>query len=190
MGARVDRVSDARIRHDLLIARRGQAFFSRQLRTLRDSELSGRSRVAGWTRAHVVAYAGLSARAITRLTEWALEGSGSELWSDRTTRDAEIDFSATLPAEALRSLSEHAAVHLDVEWRDLSDRAWETSVGEGSIGPMALSATPMFRARQVWLGALALDAGASAADIPAEILRVLAPVGEPLVVPATPASWP
>ncbi|MDQ2624405.1 MAG: maleylpyruvate isomerase family mycothiol-dependent enzyme, partial [Actinomycetota bacterium] len=119
MGARTDRTSDPRILEALLHARRGQAYFSRKLAELRNDELDGPSLLAGWSRRHVVAHVGLNARALTRLTEWAATGVETPMYDSPGARDADIEFSATLPDRALRHLAAHAAVHLDVEWRDL-----------------------------------------------------------------------
>src|SRR5690606_37927969 len=43
-------------------------------------------------------------------------------------RMAEIRRGESLPPRALRHLAHHAAIHLDVEWRDLDAAAWDASV--------------------------------------------------------------
>src|SRR5690606_37166878 len=74
VAARTDRTTDPGLRAALLLARRGQAYFSRKLNELRKDELDAPSLVPGWTRRHVVAQVGYNARALTRLTEWAATG--------------------------------------------------------------------------------------------------------------------
>ncbi|MGP3533198.1 maleylpyruvate isomerase N-terminal domain-containing protein [Microbacterium sp. RD1] len=190
MSARADLVTTPAIQRDLLTARRGQAYFARHVRNLRDADFSAPSLVEGWTRADVVAFVGLSARALTKLTEWARRGAGEEAWVSRSARDAEIAFTATLPVEALRTLSDHAAVHLSVEWRDLTDAEWQQEVGGGYAPRMPVSATPLLRARQVWHGALALDCGAEPSELPDAIAgRGASPDGAAGEVPRHPELW-
>ena len=171
MGARTDNVSDPALAAELLLARRGQAFFSRKVNELRDEDFRAASRVPGWSRAHVVAHIGYHARAVARLIEGAASGRHLGMYDTADQHAEEVDFGATLPVEALRNLVAHAAVHLNVEWRDLPAPAWSSTVllEDGSAVPA--SATAWLRAREVWLGALDLRNGAGAADLPAEVRR-------------------
>jgi maleylpyruvate isomerase len=190
VSARSDLVTTPAIRRDLLTARQGQAYFARHVRFLRDSDFSAPSLVEGWTRAELVSFVGLSARAMTRLTEWARIGSGEEAWASRSARDAEVAFTATLPVEAIRTLSDHAAVHLTVEWRDLTDDQWQQEVGGGYVEKAPVSATPLLRARQVWVGAVALDCGAHPSELPDAVAGVLTSRGAAgLTVPDDPDQW-
>lgn len=168
MPARIDNVSDPGLAAELLLARRGQAFFARKLNELRDEEFARASTVPGWTRAHVIAHAGYHARAIARLVEGARTGSPTPMFDSPDQQREEIEFGATLPTEALRNLAAHAAVHLNVEWRDLPEDAWSTSVDLGGR-VVPVSATVGERAREVWIRAIQLDNGASAADLPVEV---------------------
>lgn len=170
MPARTDRTTDPDLRAALLLARRGQAYFSRALNELRDDELDAPSLVPGWTRRHVVAHVGLNARALTRLTQWAATGVETPMYPSRAERDAEIEYGATLPARALRSLSAHAAVHLDVEWRDLPPDAWHARVRTVMGRKVPASATVWMRTREVWVHAVDLDHGASYRQFPAELV--------------------
>lgn len=171
MGARTDNVSDPTLAAELLLARRGQAFFSRKVNELRDEDFAGPSRVPGWSRAHVVAHIGYHARAVARLVEGAAAGRQVPMYDTPQQHAEEVDFGATLPVEALRNLVAHAAVHLNVEWRDLPAGEWSSSVllEDGSTAPA--SATAWLRARELWLGALDLRNGADATDLPAEVRR-------------------
>lgn len=171
MGARTDDVSDPVLAADLLLARRGQAFFSRKVNELRDEEFAAPSLVPGWSRAHVIAHIGYHARAVARLVEAAASGRQVPMYDTPDQHAEEVDFGATLPVEALRNLVAHAAVHLNVEWRDLPEPAWSRTVllDDGSAVPA--SATARLRAREVWLGALDLRNGAVAADLPADVRR-------------------
>lgn len=173
MPARTDRTTDPALRAQLLLARRGQAFFSRALNELRGDELDAPSLVPGWTRRHVAAHVGLNARALTHLTEWAATGVETPMYASPTERDEEIAFAATLPARALRNLSAHAAVHLDVEWRDLEPAAWEAQVRTAQGRVVPARETVWMRTREVWVHAVDLDHGASFRQFPPELVDAL-----------------
>jgi maleylpyruvate isomerase len=171
--ARTDQATDPQLLAGLLLARRGQAYFSRKLNELRNDELDAPSLVAGWTRRHVVAHVGLNARALTRLTEWAATGVETPMYASPGERDQEIEFAATLPARALRNLCAHAAVHLDVEWRDLPEEAWHAPVRTALGRVVPASETVWMRTREVWVHAVDLDNGGSFGDFPAELVDAL-----------------
>jgi maleylpyruvate isomerase len=169
MPGRTDQVDDPQIRADLLLARRGTAFFSRKLNELSDADLDGPSLLAGWGRRHVVAHVGYNARALTRLTEWAATGIETPMY-EPGQRDEEIAFGATLSPLALRNLSDHAVVHLNVEWRDLPRDAWDAEVRTVQGRTVPVSETVWMRSREVWLHAIDLDNGARMSDLPAEFI--------------------
>ena len=173
MPARTDLTTDPALKAGLLLARRGQAYFSRKLNELGNDELDAPSLVPGWTRRHVVAHVGLNARALTRLTEWAATGVENPMYPSPQARDEEIEYGATLPARALRHLSAHAAVHLDVEWRDLPDEAWRAQVRTAQGRLVPASETVWMRTREVWVHAVDLDNGASFRQFPPELVDLL-----------------
>ena len=128
MVARHDLTTDPGLQDALLQARRGTAFFARKLNELTDAQLDGDSLLPGWSRRHLAAHIGYNARAIARLIEWAATGVETPMYSSPTARNQEIDFGATLSPIALRNLVDHAAIHLNVEWRDLPDEKWSNEV--------------------------------------------------------------
>lgn len=152
-------------------ARRGTAYFARKLNELSDADLARPSRVPDWTRRSVVACTAYHARMLTRVTETARTGLIREPYASPGQRDEEIEDGATLPSGALRHLAAHAAVHLNVEWRDLSSEAWDAPLS--FAGTPAARATPWLRARQVWLRALDLRNGADPRDFPRAFLVAL-----------------
>ncbi|WP_053204155.1 maleylpyruvate isomerase family mycothiol-dependent enzyme [Jiangella muralis] len=173
MAARTDRTEDPALAAALLLARRGQAYFSRFVRDLRDGELDAPSLVPGWSRRHIVAHVGLNARALTRLTAWAASGVETPMYSSPAARDREIELAATLPATALRHLSDHAAIHLNVEWRDLDDASWRSEVVTAQGRRVPARETVWMRTREVWVHAIDLDAGGRFEDLPARLLDQL-----------------
>ena len=160
-GARYD--ASAAPAEALLTARRGTSYFARKLNELPDGALDGPSRCEGWSRRHLVAHMGYRARALARLVEAVRTGQGA---SKADTLEVEVAQGKTLQARALRSLFHHASIHLDVEWRDLTDADWDNCVSLGDGREVALSDTPLLWAREVWRGAVDLGNGGRAADLP------------------------
>ena len=173
MVARTDKTTDAGILAGLLLARRGTAYFQRKLAELRDDEFDGPSLLPGWDRRHVIAHVGYNARALTHLTEWAATGVETPMYASPDARNAEIEYGATLSPAALRNLSAHAAVHLNVEWRDLEPEAWGAEVRTAQGRTVPASETVWMRTREVWLHAVDLDNGGSFAHFPAELIDKL-----------------
>lgn len=171
VGARYD-APDAPAR-ELAWARQGTAYFARVLADLSDEQLYQPSLVPDWTRAHVVAHVGYNARALTRLTEWAATGIEQPMYASPQQRGAEIERGSTLPARALRNLVDHAAVHLDVEWRDLPEGSWDNPVVTAQGRTVAVRETAWMRTREVWIHAVDLDGGGSFLDFPPEVLDAL-----------------
>ena len=147
---------------DLLLARRGAAFFARQVVGLSDAALAGPARTGGRSRAHVVAEVSLRARAMAL----ALEGLREGRTPARRDWASEIDLAVTLPPRALRTLLQHCDVHLDVEFRDLPADLWSGEVALGTEGAVPAGSLPLRRARDLWTGALDLNHGAREADLP------------------------
>lgn len=175
-GARYDAANAPAL--ELGWARRGSAYFARKLNELSDDELAGPSLVAGWTRRHVAAWIGYQARALARLVERARTGADLHMFDRPEQRAEEIADGATLPTGALRHLVTHAEIHLNVEWRELLDRDWDSPLNGHDDEPATARQTGWIRAREIWLQALALGNGGTLRDAPADFLRAL--IGERL----------
>jgi maleylpyruvate isomerase len=173
MAGRTDNVSDPELAARLLLARRGQAYFSRKLHELRDEDFDKPSLLPGWSRRTVAAHVGLNARAVSRLVQWAATGVETPMYDSPTQRDDEIEFGATLPIQAIRNLSDHAAVHLNVEWRDLPEERWSAEVVTAQGRTVPVSETVWMRTREVWLHAVDLDNGARVEQFPPELIPLL-----------------
>jgi maleylpyruvate isomerase len=168
--ARHDQVTDPRLAASLLTARRGTAYFARKLAELADDDFDAPSMVAGWDRRHVIAHVGYNARALTRLVEWAATGIETPMYASPEQRGKEIEDGATLKPIALRHLVAHSTVHLNVEWRDLSESAWQAEVRTAQGRVVPVSETPWMRSREVWIHAVDLDNGGSFRDFPPEVV--------------------
>lgn len=158
-GARYDAPSAPA--EDLLLARRGTAFFARKLMELDDSGLFQPSAVPGLTRAHVVAKVSYAARAHALAFDM-LTGADTGDYDP----NLDIGLATTFPARALRHLFKHSEVHLNVCWRDLSSVQWDQTVtlpdGTGAVARML----PLRRAAMIWQSAIDLGNGASVRDMP------------------------
>lgn len=173
MPARADLTSDPAILADLLTVRRGTAYFARQLSRISDADLDAPSLLTDWSRRHVVAHVGYNARALTRLVRWANTGVETPMYSSPQARGQEIERGASLPGRALRHLVEHAAISLDVEWRDTPPHAWARRVRTAQGREVPLAETVWMRIREVWLHAIDLDNGARMSEVPDDVLRRL-----------------
>ena len=170
MPARHDLVEDTRTIAELATVRLGTAFYRRALDQVTDAELDGPSLLPGWQRRHLVAHVGYNARAVARLVDWAVTGVETPMYSSPDARAEEIELGATLNPEALRTLNEHAAIDLDVRWRDLPADRWDAHVITAQGREVPASETIWMRTREVWLHAVDLDSGARLDDVPRPVL--------------------
>ena len=148
---------------ELAMARRGTAYFARLLNGLADADLDSPTAREGWSRRAVIAQTGYHARHLGLFIAAAQNGTA---WDQSLIPSPqEIALGETLPPRALRHLIDHASVHLNVAWRDMSDTDW----GRTCNG-VALRDTPMLRARLLWQNALDLNAGGRVKDAPEGVL--------------------
>lgn len=165
-GARFD--SPAAPASELLLARRGAAYFARKLNELDDVALDGES-LDGISRRLILARVGYEARSMARIAEAAREGRAAESLGDPEQVPDDEVLGASLPAHALRYLLEHAQAHLNVEWRDLADEAWDRMVVSLKGHRVTPRATVRARAVTLWFNAIALGNGGRLRDIPIDI---------------------
>lgn len=154
-------------------ARRGTAYFARMLNGLSDAALDEPTRIAGVSRRQMVAHVGYHARLLSEIVAWARSGAASRFPLDATLNAEDIRRQATQPVRALRNLFAHSAVHLNVEWRDLSDAQWDASVQDRAGRPIAIRNTPWRRALAVWLHAIDLGNGGRFDDLPPDFVKAL-----------------
>ena len=173
MPARTDRATDPQVVADLAAVRLGTASFRRALSKVSDQGFDENSGLPGWTRRHLTAHVGYNARALSRLVVWADTGVETPMYASPQERDSEIELGATLRPQALRSLSDHAAIELDVRWRDLPAQRWGETVVTAQGRSVPVSETLWLRTREVWLHAVDLRTGTRVRDIPEAVLRRL-----------------
>lgn len=173
MPARTDQCTDPEVLDWLLQTRRGTAYFARKLNELDNAELADDSSLGGWTRKHLVAHVGYNARALARLVAWAASGVETPMYPSASARNEEIALGATLSPIALRNLFDHAAIHLNVEWRDLPGDRWQQEVRTIQGRTLPVAETVWLRCREVWIHAVDLGNGGRFADIPEPVLQRL-----------------
>lgn len=151
---------------DLILARRGTAFFARLLTGLPDDSLAGSSARPGRSRAHIVAEVGYDARHQALALEAMARGKIYVPVADGEDKLPEIELATTLPVRALRFLFRHSEVHLNVCWRDLKDDQWDRPVTlvDGTV--CVVRDLPRIRARRLWHSAIDLSAGGQVLDLP------------------------
>ncbi|WP_417278062.1 maleylpyruvate isomerase N-terminal domain-containing protein [Celeribacter sp.] len=147
---------------DLLLARRGTAYFARKLMELSDDDLYAPSAISGLTRAHIIVRVSYEARYQALALEALDKGEALELPEELPS----LDLAATLPARALRHLFQHSEVHLNVCWRDLSEAQWDAALALAGGTLTTPRALPLMRAKGIWQGALDLGNGARLKDVP------------------------
>lgn len=175
MVARQVLTADPAVLADLAAARLGEAAFRRELSRVDDAGFDAPTLLPGWTRRHLVAHVGYNARALSRLVVWADTGVETPMYASPEARNAEIDLGATLSPRALRSLAEHAAIELDVRWRDLPEDRWAAPVRTAQGREVPVRETLWLRQREVWLHAVDLGAGLRVRDLPEDFLVRLLP---------------
>ncbi|SEQ79352.1 maleylpyruvate isomerase N-terminal domain-containing protein [Thalassovita taeanensis] len=147
---------------DLLLARRGTAFFARKLNELSDSDLDKPSLCDGWSRRHVIADICFSARA----QAIALKKLREPLTLEEETWTPDLALGITLPPHALRHLFDHTAIHLNVEYRDLTNDDWQRSLALGPDSALPVRELPIRRAQEIWLAAYHLAVDVRLLDLP------------------------
>jgi len=171
-GARYD--AEGAPARELNWARLGTAYFARKLNELNDAQLKEPSGVPGWTRAEIVADVGYHARALCRQIEAvAAHLAPLPMFESRAEQLSDVRLGGTLPPRALRHLVEHAAIHLDVVWRDLPGSDWSVSAPDAIGRPRALASTALERAAVLWLAAIDLENGGRHQDLPQDLRLTL-----------------
>lgn len=154
---------------DLLLARRGTAYFARLLNGLSDAALNDESARPPLSRRAIVAMVAYDAR--DQSATLAAIRTGTDL-PDPVARSAameRIELASTLPAHALRALFHHSSVHVNTEWRDLTEAGWTDARALHAHAGRPVAELPLLRARMIYRAATQLGAGGRASDIPSKV---------------------
>ncbi|HTU76665.1 MAG TPA: maleylpyruvate isomerase family mycothiol-dependent enzyme [Trebonia sp.] len=143
------------------------------LARLDDDALDSPCLLPGWSRRYLLSHLANNAGALRNLLHWARTGEERRMYLSSEQRAADIEAGATAPAAGLRSLVTTSAADL---WSDLDEmpaRAWSAEVITAQGLTRHASEVPWMRAREVYIHAVDLDAGASFAELPAGFLAAL-----------------
>lgn len=152
----------------------GERFFATVLgERLSDQDLDGPSLLPGWTRRTVVAHVARNADALVNLLTWARTRMETPIFASSEARDAAIAETSTLPVDDLLSDCLSAAKRLDTAVQTMPEKAWSVQVKTAQGRTVPAAQVLWMRSREVWVHAVDLQAGATFADVPPEILRLL-----------------
>ena len=151
----------------------GFRFFLGELSKIDDDQLELPSCLPGWTRKHVVSHVSFNARAARRLVHWAKTGEATPMYSSASARTDEIAEGALWGGARLRELVQLEQAALSTDLDALSDDNWSAEVVTGQGRTISATEIPWIRAREVWIHAVDLNAGADFADFPAAFINKL-----------------
>jgi len=153
--------------------RDGEQFAAATVRQIPDADLYGPSLLPGWSRAHVIGHLTRNAEALARLAAWARTGVETPMYRDREQWAAEIQAASALPAGVLRRDLDRTAKDLERALDMLDGQSWHAQVRSALGRTIPAAEIPWMRVREVWLHTVDLDADASLADLPAEVVDAL-----------------
>jgi maleylpyruvate isomerase len=164
---------DLDLKHRLLLARRGTAYFAQRVAELADDQLDEPSLLPTWSRRHVLAHVGYNAAALSRLLDWAATGVETPMYASAEHRDTEIAKGATMDADELQKLVHQTAFRLDEKWRNLPPSGWTAQVRTAQGRLVSAAETVWMRSREVWTHAVDLDNGGQFGDFAPVVLESL-----------------
>lgn len=163
------------IEERLSLVRRGTAFYLGNLAQIPNEKFRESTGLEGWDIAHLAAHVGYNARALVNLMRWASTGVETPMYPSQDARTKEIELGATLPAGAIRSLNDFFCHQLDKMWEEATEEAWGAEVRTAQGRTVPAEETLWMRAREVWVHAVDLGAGATFSHMPEEFLSALIP---------------
>jgi maleylpyruvate isomerase len=151
----------------------GAAHLRGMMMRMGDDAFAAPSTLPDWTRAHVLSHVARNADAMVNLLDWARTGTPTPAYADREQRDADIEAGAKRSPAEIRDDVIASSDRLAAVVRDMPEQAWTNAVASPKGDPMPASEILWWRAREVWIHAVDLDAGASFADLPRPMLHEL-----------------
>jgi maleylpyruvate isomerase len=138
---------------------------------LGDDDLREPSRLAGWSRGHVLAHLIRNADGVWNMLEWARTGVPHPQYPSNEARDAGIEASAGRPVEELRTELRISIERFALQARTLPEAVWATSVRARSGWAHPAWYTLHRRWREIEAHHADLDFGYSYADWSPEYVR-------------------
>ena len=151
----------------------GAAHLRGMMTRMGDDAFAKPSGLPDWTRAHVLTHVARNADAMVNLVTWARTGVPTPAYPSRDERDADIETGAGRSAAEIRADLIASSDRLAAAVREMPEEAWSARIADTRGRRMIASDVLWLRAREVWIHAIDLDAGASFADLPRPMLREL-----------------
>lgn len=146
--------------------REGTAVFLDAVRRLADDELDERSGLPAWSRRTLIAHVSSNAGALCNLLTWARTGVETPMYASPEARQADIQQTAQLDTQQLRSTVEASAAALDNAMDQLTVEQWQHTVRTAQGRTVPAGQVPWMRVREVWVHAVDLGTGSTTADLP------------------------
>jgi maleylpyruvate isomerase len=154
----------------LALMKQGEAYFLERLDGITDKDMSGPAGLPDWTRAHVVSHFARNALALINLLDWARTGTATPMYPSVEARSEGIEEGARRSAAVLRGEATAASERLQAAAAAMPEAAWDgeirTALGRQTTG----AEVPWMRIRESWVHAVDLDAGATVADFPPQVV--------------------
>jgi maleylpyruvate isomerase len=151
----------------------GAAHLRGLMSRLADEAFRAPSTLPGWTRAHVLTHVARNADALGNLLTWARTGEPTPAYASQEQRDADIEAGARRPPATIRADVISASDRLAEMVRTMPGQAWSAAVRNAQGRRILAGDVPWFRAREMWIHSVDLDAGSSFADFPRPMVREL-----------------
>ena len=151
----------------------GAAHLRGMMMRMGDDAFAAPSALPDWTRAHVLTHVARNADALGNLIQWARTGTPTPAYASREQRDADIATGAKRAPAEIRADVLASSDRLAAVVRDTPAQAWSATVQSPKGEPIPAADILWWRAREVWIHAVDLDAGASFSDLPRPMLHEL-----------------
>jgi maleylpyruvate isomerase len=151
----------------------GAAHLRGLMTRLGDDAFRAPSLLPGWTRAHVLTHIARNADAMINLLTWARTGVITPAYASAEARNDAIEKGAVRSPAEIRDDVTASSDRLAHVVRELPEASWAALVTNVQGRVMRASAIPWTRAKEMWIHAVDLDAGASFADMPAPMMDAL-----------------
>jgi maleylpyruvate isomerase len=140
---------------------------------LGDDAFRAPSLLPGWSRAHVLTHLARNADGMVNLLLWARTGIVTPAYASAEARNADIEKGAVRAPNEIRDDVIASSDRLATVVRDLPEAAWAALVTNVQGRVIRASSVPWIRAREMWIHAVDLDAGAEFADMPGPMVNAL-----------------
>jgi maleylpyruvate isomerase len=151
----------------------GEELLTSAIGELSDNDFAARSRLDGWTNAHIVGHVGLNADALRNLLSWARTGVETPMYASTDQRTADIEAASRLPVAALRSEYATSSSRLLTDIDTIPVEAWDSVVQTANGRNVQASYVPWMRIRESWIHSIDLAAEPTFDVMPQPIVNAL-----------------